>query len=65
MKAPYDADIQLLDIVDDIKDVNGNIAWMNNFGDSTRFWVKGKVPVFDPFGQILDFDIFLQRVETS
>lgn len=65
--------IKTMDKIDDtmrvtnVRDVNGKVAWIEE-GDSeepTIFDVIGVTPVIEPFGQHLEYDVFLNRSEVQ
>lgn len=51
--------------VTNIKDSEGNLAWTNDDGTATLFNVNGSIPFFDPFGNIIQYQIVLARVDNS
>lgn len=51
--------------VTNIKDSNGNIAWVDEDGTPTMFNVNGHIPQFNPFGGVQEYLIVLERVDAS
>ena len=53
------------DRVINIRDSNGQIAWKEDAVTPTRFEVLGATPVFDPWGNLVEYDVMLQRAENQ
>lgn len=51
------------DRVINIRSSNGTIAWDEDSGVGTQFEVLGSTPIFDPWGNLVEYDVMLQRAE--
>lgn len=51
------------DRVGNIRGSNGRLAWKDDLGQPIVFDVLGATPILDPFGQLLEYDCLLQRVQ--
>lgn len=59
-----DFNLSKRDRVSNIRDGSGVLAWEDD-GISTIFDIAGAMPVFDPFGRLMEYDVLLMRAEVQ
>lgn len=61
----HDKPLSKRERVMNIKDSAGNIAWQDFDGQATLFNVNGAIPFLDPFGNVIQYQSVLERVDND